>query len=834
MIALGLCGFWVCGPTNAAALPLEQRLPAAERRVLQQDALITIQFLQSYHYASRPFHELSSPEFIDQYLAHLDPDRLILTAADVAYVHRRFDRNLKTVYLFTGDLHPAFEIHDRFLNRALARCDWIADRLQPDFSYDGTGEFQFARKDAAWPSDAAAADDLWSRWLQLHVGSEVLNGRAPEQALALVRERYAKFRAQLAGTDPLAVREQFLNSLLEFFDPHSGYFSRANADEFNIAMAGAVAGIGLDLRAVDGRFFVQAVAPGGPCDLQGDIRPGDELLALAEEGQPAKSLTGLRLRQVVELARGKPESRVTLSVRSPAAPDTPRTVNLARARVDLAPSHASAYLVQVPGDSGPVPIGVINIPTFYGSSTEGDIAVSMANDVRTLIAQLTSAGARGLVIDLRENGGGVITEAARLGGLFLAGGPLLYSQGTEPQLTTLRDDDQACDFSGPLVVLTSRISASASEAFAGAMQCYNRALVIGAENTFGKGTVQTYIDITTLPNVSAELRRAGGVARITRQLYYLPDGRSPQLTGVKSDIALPSYRHPGLRTEDTLPHALPATTIPIPEPRPELPPAIARLSPALRQELLARSAARQTSLAEFDLRRRLTEYYNGWWSETRAPLSFEERRSRQVAYDETRNRLSNEARRLSDETVLPYRRFDLSATLAALNTHQQVLRNRRTTGGSPCVNCYDNGIYYHQNDDGVIRDIPLAALDLEECRAATASLAEAWQAATGATLTADNIRAILADLERQREHPAEARPLEELFRLHLMATIDDATLSRGLAAFCRAAVELTPRLLHDLSELDVPLRESLRVAVDWTELAPPATHTSSSGLAPAP
>ena len=829
-LALVLCGGL---PGIAAPQPLEQRLPLSERRLLQQDALFTIQFLQSYHYASRPFHELAAPEFLDSYLSRLDPDRLILTAADVAFVHRRFDRNLKTVYLFAGDLHPAFEIHDLFLSRALARCDWIAARLQPGFVSEGTGELQFSRSDSAWPADSTAADTLWTQWLQMQTAGEIIDGRSADQATALVRERYARFRAQLAGTDPLAVREQFLSCLLEFFDPHSGYFSRANADEFNVAMAGAVAGIGLDLNAVDGRFFVQAVAPGGPCDLQGDIRPGDELLALSEDGQPPKPLAGLRLREVVALARGKPDSRVTLSLKNPAAPDTPRTVVITRTRVDLSARHACAYLVQVPTDAGTRPIGVVDLPAFYGSAPEEGVEVSMAADVRSLLEQLSAAGARGLVVDLRDNGGGVLSEATRLGGLFLAGGPLLHVQGNDAPVETLRDEDAGCAYNGPLVILTSRQSASASEAFAGAMRCYDRALVLGAETTFGKGTVQAYIDISSLPNVATDLRRVGGVARITRQLYYLPDGRSPQLAGVKSDLVLPGYRHPEMKTEDSLPHALPATSIPQPEPLPALPPEIARLTPALRQELQSRSEKRQTALPEFELRRRSTECYNDWWGGTTIPLSIGQRREQQAARDETRSRLRKESHQLGTQSAFAYRRFDLPATLAAREAHQRVLRTRRTGAGGPCIDCYDSGIYYYCTPaDGSIRDIPLAALDLEECRTAAATLAAAWTEASGVAMPVDNVRAVLADLEEQREHPGTTRPVEELFRSQFPDAIDGPALARGLSAFFRAAVELSPRLTHDLGELDVPLRESLRLAADWADIAP-ATPPAQQAPAPA-
>ncbi len=331
--------------------------------------------------------------------------------------------------------------------------------------------------------------------------------------------------------------------------------------------------------------------------------------------------------------------------------------------------------------------------------------------------------------------------------------------------------------------------------------------------------VRIRVDIAGLPNVAPELRRVGGVARITRQLFYLPDGRSPQLTGVKSDLALPSYRYPDLETEDTLPHALPALSIAPPESLPERPPEIARLTPALRQELRARSERRQVALPEFNLRRRSTEHYNGWWATTVVPLSLEQRRRQQADRDDTRNRLRAEARRLGEQTAFPYRRFDL----AAREAHQRVLRARRTAAGAPCVNCYDAGIFYYQaGADEPIYDIPLSALDLEECRTASADLAAAWTSATGVALPPEGVRAILADLGEQQAHPETARPLEELFRRRLAETVDEPTLARGLAAFCRAAVELAPRLVSDLRELDVPLRESLRLATDWAELAPPA------------
>ncbi len=791
-----------------------------------------IQLLQGYHYSSRPFHELETPEFLDRYLERLDPDHLFLTANDVAFIHRRFDRNLKAVYLFSGDLHPAFEIYDLFTARALARCDWVDARLQQPIDLERPGELALDRRKAAWPANDPAADALWEQWLQLQVGGEILDGRSPERAADLIRERNDRARARIAGADPLVVREQFLNCLLEFFDPHSGYFARATADEFNIEMAGAVAGIGIDLKVADGRFFVQSVYPGGPCDLLGTVNPDDELLSIAEENAPAQPLAGLRLREVVRLARGPAGSKVTITLRPAGPAGAPQSIALTRARVDLPANHASGFVVFVPSAHGATPIGLIRLPAFYGSQLAEGTDTSMAEEVRELLKKLTERGARGIVIDLRENGGGLMHEAAKLAGLFLEGGPVVHAQGTDARAETLRDDDTSAVFAGPLIVLTSRQSASASEAFAGAMQCYRRALVVGAETTFGKGTAQSYIDVRDLTNVSPALKQLGGVARVTRQLYYLPDGRSPQLTGILSDISLPGYSFPGQQTEDQLPHALPAASIPPPEPIPGPAPALARLTPELLESLRTRTAGRLAGLPEFALRQRLIAHYTELWSNTAIALPLAERRRQAAGQQERLNTLRLEQRQLGAQLAFPHERVDLAIVAAAREAHQQALRGRHLGDGAPCTNRYDRGVFYYPDPaDGRINAIPVSALDLEDCRAAAATLAEAWSTATGAALDPARVRAILADLAHRREYPDPAADIPTLFRSHLAGPLDEPVLAAGLTAFFRAAIENDGDLLRALPQLNVPLRESLRLAADWAEFAPAAINPSTQIVA---
>ena len=830
-IALGSILLLLALPLASAAPSLEHRIPRDDRGPLQQEALLLLELLQNYHYASRPFHELDAHEFLDRYLAALDPERLILTASDVEFVHRRFDRNLKTVYLFKGDLRPAFEIYDLFAERARARYRWVEKRLAQDFDLAQNDRLTADRAQADWPADATAADQLWEQWLRASLVGDLVAGRSREAALVWLREAYAKSQTRLAGMDPLAVREQFLTTLLEFFDPHSGYFSRSNADEFDIEMAGAVAGVGLDLQVVDGHFLVKAIHPGGPGDLQGTLHPGDEILAVAAGDAPAQPLAGKRLREVVRLIRGQPGSPLTLTVRAaePSAP--PRAVALTRARVDLPDNHARGYLIQVPTDTATVPVALIQLPAFYGSEEKEGVTVSMASEVRELLQQFAAQGARGLVLDLRENGGGLMREAARLGGLFLAGGPIVFLPGAEGPAEILGDDDPAVSFTGPLVILTSRRSASASELFAGAMQCYQRALVVGDDTTFGKGTMQTYIDLRQIARTSPALQKLGGVARVTRQLYYLPDGRSPQLAGVASDIVLPCFHPPQQRQEKDLPHALPTSTRPPPAPLPAQPPEVARLTPELRTLLTEKTHGRLAQLPEFALHHRRLDFFRELYATTDLPLQLEARQRQQASQDQLRNTLRDERRRLGEQVGYAATKVDLATVAAAAQVHQQALRLRRGTDGAPCAGrFYREVFYYETTPGGLIRTIAVDELDLAACRAAAPQLAAAWTAATARPLAPEAVTAFLADVGRQRDHPLPGRTTAALLRRHLDAPIDDAVLARGLTAFFKAAIEIDGSLLQDLPTLDVALRESLRLALDWSNAMP--AHAANSPLEP--
>ena len=802
--------------TATAAPPLDSTLPTDQRRSLQREALLVIELLQGLHYSDRPFRELDARELLHRHLETLDGSHLMFTAPEVDFICRRFERNLKAVYLFKGDLHPAFEIWDQFSARALDRFQWVDRRLREPFDFTADDRIATDRREAAWPADGKEADALWSRWLRFEVLEEVLQGRNLTAAAAEVRRRYAERRRQI---DPLRVREQFFNTLLEIFDPHSGYFSRDTAREFDTTMSGAVVGIGIDLRSIQGRYIVETILPGGPADRCGKINPGDQLVSVTEAGGTPVETSGRRLREVVQLISGQPGTTITLAFK-PQGAGTVRNLTLERSRVEIAHDHAHGDLAVVSAGDRAVRIGVVTLPAFYGTTEEGGRGASVSRDVRELLDRLAARGAEGMVVDLRDNGGGRLDEAVDLAGLFIHEGPVLLVHGLDGKIAEHRGGTPAVAFARPLVVLTSRGSASASEGFAGALQACRRAVIVGADSTFGKGTVQDFIDLRKLANGQLSPQQASwGVLRVTRQKFYLPDGSTPQQKGVLSDIVLPTHFSPEHMERD-LPHALAADSIPAPA-RTAAMEGLAAVTDALLQDLRAKADARRQTLPEFAWRKRAIDSYDQWAKRTEYSLQREARQREHAAYEETRAALRQERLDLAARVAYETSSVDLAAVAENNRLHQEALRARTLPDGSPCVNHFFwNVFYYEPASGGPIREVRVDRLDLDTCASHRASLAEEWLRATGQPLSDETGAAILADLRHRRQNLDEATDIPTIFRERLGPQCDEATLSAGMDAFFRATIELDDDVLHDRPLMDVPLRESLRVAADWVRSVP--------------
>ena len=818
-LILGLFCFCRLALAPGGATPLDATLPAGERRSLQHEALLVIELLQGLHYADRPFRDFSAHELLDRDIESLDRDHLIFTAPDLEFMHHRFDRDLKPVYLFKGDLHPAFEVFDLFATRALARFAWIEQRLKQPFDFSTEATVAIDRRKAAWPASADAADTSWDRWLQLEVLNEMVDGRDQAAAVGEVRRRYAESRKQIEQMDPLAVRERFLDALLEIFDPHSGYFSRDSAEQFDVMMSGAVVGIGVELRSLHGRFIVETVQPGGPADRSGRINPGDEIVSVAAAGGTPVELSGRRLRELVELMGGPQGSKLTLAIRAQGA-GPPMSVSLERARVEIARDHARGAVVSVPGGDRPTPVGVLTLPAFYGAPEASARSASVSADVRELLGQFSARGVEAVVIDLRDNGGGLLEEAVKLAGLFIRPGPVVLVRGLGGNVEEHRTDDPAVIFAKPLVILTSRASASASEAFAGALQCYHRAVIAGAESTFGKGTAQDFIDLHKPASGSpAPGQDSWGVARVTRQYYYLPDGNTPQQKGIASDVVLPAYFSPEPLEKD-LPHALPGDVIATHVPT-NATPGIAVVTDDLLSRLRAASLARIHDLPEFALQKRAIEFHRQGWTREEWSLQLDARRRERANDDQTRAALRKERQELEAQLAYPTESVDLPVVADAERIHQAALRARTLPDGSSCVNHFFwNVFYYELSPGGRIREIRVDALDFEACTLNRAPLAAAWTRATNMPLADGQVAAILADLKRRSRTPDEAPEIPAVFRKQTGTDVSDRMLAAGMDAFFKQAIELDGEVLRERPGLDVSLRESVRIAADWARLQP--------------
>jgi carboxyl-terminal processing protease len=371
------------------------------------------------------------------------------------------------------------------------------------------------------------------------------------------------------------------------------------------------------------------------------------------------------------------------------------------------------------------------------------------------------------------------------------------------------------EFAGPLVILTSRNSASASEGFAGALQCYRRAVIVGAESTFGKGTAQDFIDLRKLPPGAGDpYRENWGVLRVTRQYYFLPDGTTPQERGIASNIALPSRYSPDPMERD-LPHALPAESIAA-----HLQADAVQGSSVVTDDLLARlrakTATRMDDLPELALQKRAIEFDRRWQIQPEWSLQLAIRQRERASDDQTRAALRKEHQDLESRLAYPTSPVNLAIVTDAERVHQAALRTRTLPDGSSCVNHFFwNVFYYEVAPGGLIREVRIDALDFEAFTADRAALAGAWTQATKLPMPDAQAAAILADLKRRRRTPEEAPDVPAIFRRQTGAQMDAHILADGIEAFLKKAIELDGDVLRERPGMDVSLRESLRVAADW-------------------
>ena len=519
--------------------------------------------MERAHYARAPLDDRLSSQIFDLYLESLDGARSYFLASDIAEFERlrlKLDDSIKS-----GALDPAFAIFGRFRERNRERMTYAIGLLnkEPDFALEES--FDFDREGAPWPANDAEVNELWRQRVKNDALSLVLTGKAWPEAADLLRKRYERVIKRIDQISVDDVFETFMNAYARAYDPHSSYFSPRNSEEYRIAMSLSYEGIGASLQLVDDYVTVLSILPGGPAAASEQLSANDRITAVGQGREGALTdVIGWRLDDVVQLIRGPVGTVVRLQVLpAGAAPGSgERMIEFTRNKVTLEAQAARKEVRKIKRDGQDVKIGVITVPSFYqdyNARAAGDRNYrSTTRDVRKLIEELGAEHIRGLVIDLRGNGGGSLPEATGLTGLFIKGGPVVQLRETDGTVEVLDDPEPEIAYNGPLAVLVDRFSASASEIFAAAIQDYGRGVVIG-QQTYGKGTVQNLIP---LDRFALGPRPEYGQLTVTIGKFYRVTGDSTQNRGVTPDILLPSLISTDEVGESTRTSALPWDRIP--------------------------------------------------------------------------------------------------------------------------------------------------------------------------------------------------------------------------------------------------------------------------------
>ena len=553
---------------QAQQLLSTNRVPLQTTQKMRNETRAMVLCLENGHMSRTALSDLDMRQFIREYMQRVDIFKMFFTTADVQHFQDFFAQS-SDIMLHQGTLLPAFSIYDKFIDRAENRLAWIKERMKKPFDLKRSDTFAYDRSKANWPANIKEADELWDKRLTLDIIGEMLSFDNPkssstkkgkkalkekkaqpedknapktfeekfEKAKAEVLKRYEHLIDNYVKFDTIEIEELYLNALSEMYDPHSTFLSEYALEEFDIAIRNSLVGIGATLQEKDGYCSVVELLPGGPAKESKQIHAGDKILAVGQgETGEMVDVIGMKLRKTVRMIRGKEGSKVRLLIEPASNPSARKTIVLERKEIKLTTKLAKAVVYTVPEANKTVPIGVIDLPAFYGEGPGDDGAkgFSTSKNVAELLQKLKDCNVKGIILDLRRNGGGFLNEAISLAGLFMKGPVVQVKSGQGDANVLSTDGAEKIAWTGPLMVLVDRLSASASEIVAGALQDHKRAIIVGDAHTHGKGTVQT---VCPLSRIDPQQKSA---AKFTIQKWYAPSGNSIQLKGVEPDIVLPS------------------------------------------------------------------------------------------------------------------------------------------------------------------------------------------------------------------------------------------------------------------------------------------------------
>jgi carboxyl-terminal processing protease len=531
------------------------------KSVYGKEAQVTAQLLDTYHYTKIKLSDSLSSVIFDSYFNTLDNNKTYFLAQDIETFERhRFDLD---DLIKQGSIEIAFDIYNLFQVRFIERMQYVIDELiKYPYEFDEDDVLEIDRKNYDWEESTKGLDEYWKRYIKNQVLTLKLTGKERDEITDILKKRFERFIKNFEQTNAEDVFNLFMNTFAEAYDPHTGYLSPRTSDLFKQSMSLSLEGIGARLQLDNDYTKVVEVLPGGPAKLSGKIQVNDRIIGVAQgmDGEMV-DVIGWRLDDVVKLIKGPKGTIVRLNIlpASKGLSGPPEELQLVRDKVKLEDQAAKKQIINYESAGREFKLGVISIPTFYmdfeAYQRRDPNYTSTTRDVKRLIKELESEGVNGLIIDLRNNGGGSLAEAIDLTGLFIKNGPVVQVRNSFDKVKVESDDNPELAYDGPLLVLTNRMSASASEIFAGAIQDYNRGVVVG-ESTFGKGTVQNVIDLARFVKPESKDESVGQV-KITLQKFYRITGSSTQHQGVNPDINLPSPYDSNEYGESSNPGALP-------------------------------------------------------------------------------------------------------------------------------------------------------------------------------------------------------------------------------------------------------------------------------------
>ncbi len=544
--------------TGPSSSPTIAEGPLAPEAHYSDISMLVRDVISRLHYAPPEFdNELSSRTF-DRYLVVLDPSRSYFLASDIAEFEQYRGRMVQPRR--ASDLSAAYAIYNRFYQRVRERTAYLLGQLEgePDFSVDE--QYRFDRTDAPWAASTDELDEITRQRFKNDALTLLLTGQEWPQVMETLERRYKGIERRAGQTISNDVFQAFMNALTTSIDPHTAYLTPRAQENFRIDMSLSLEGIGAVLVAEDDYTRVVSVVPSGPADQSKALFPNDRVLGVAQgDDGEFVDVVGWRIDDVVQLIRGPRDTVVRLLVLSAnSSPDaSPQVVRLERKQVRLEEQAAKSSIIEVERDGRTQRIGVIELPTFYADFAAlqaGDPeAKSTTRDVSRLLGELKTEGVEGVVIDLRGNGGGSLSEATDLAALFLGEGPVVQIRTGDGATQVSRNNGTPALYTGPLAVLIDRRSASGSEIFAGVIQDYGRGVIIG-DRTFGKGTVQQLIPLDRFSRGNGPRL---GELKLTIAKFYRVSGGSNQHRGIVPDIGLPTpYGENGFG-ESERPTALP-------------------------------------------------------------------------------------------------------------------------------------------------------------------------------------------------------------------------------------------------------------------------------------